>query len=86
MKTEALTSIGQKIAAGIATAVVLAGSGAIVTAARDNAVQDEKITQIEVTVQKIDSLDQKLDETLRKVDVLNARLDTSKETPNVPRK
>lgn len=84
MKTEALSAIVSKLAIGIATAATLAGSGAIITAQRDNAVQDARIQRVEATVEKIDRLDDKLDTTLRTVDALNARLE-AKEKYDVSR-
>jgi hypothetical protein len=64
-----------KIAMGVASATVVGGGTMVLGLHRNDAVQDERIGRNEITIQKIEKLDEKLDDTLRKVDLLNARLD-----------
>jgi TolA-binding protein len=75
MKTEAIAAIGTKLMIGIVTAATLAGSGAIIKSTSTNAVQDQRLEQVETSLQKIDKLSDQLTEANTKMTVLQDRLD-----------
>lgn len=75
MKTEAISTVFAKIAAGIATAVAIGGGTAIIHDSATNAVQDQRIFQLEADRAAMHELSAKLDATDKNVAVLNARLD-----------
>jgi hypothetical protein len=73
-----------KLAMAIASATVIGGGTMVLNLHRNDAVQDEKLIQLQTTMQKMDSLDDKLDTTLRAVAVLNVQL--RQEDNDEPRK
>lgn len=73
MKTEVSAWL-TKLAIGVATATTIGGGGALISATSVNAVQDQRISQLEADRQAITRLSDKLDETNKNVAVLNERL------------
>jgi hypothetical protein len=65
------------IAKAIAVATVIGGGTIILTTKEQNAVQDQRILQLEHATVKIDDIDRTLRAVDNKVDVLNQKLDDS---------
>jgi hypothetical protein len=63
------------IAKAIAVATVIGGGTIILTTKEQNAVQDQRIVQLERATLKIDDIDRTLKAVDTKVDVLNQKLD-----------
>lgn len=74
MKTEMISGVLTKVAAGVLVAVTVGGGSAMVANAKTDAVQEQRITTLESNQQKMDALSDKLDETNKNVAVLNERL------------
>ena len=75
MKTELLSTFASKVILGVATAASVAGGSAIISAQRDNAVQDQRLNQVEDSLGKIDHLSDQLTEANINMAVLRDRLD-----------
>lgn len=77
LPTDGTSWVG-KIALAVASATVIGGGGTVLTLHRNDAVQDERIARNTKAIEKMETLDPKLDEVIRKVDLLNQRLDLEK--------
>lgn len=75
MKDTSMQAILAKVAIGIATAVTVGGGTAVLNATSTNAVQDQRLTQLEADRAQIHELSNKLDETNKNIAVLNERLE-----------
>lgn len=74
-----------KIAAGVATAVVVALGTTSVGGMVTDAKQDTKIETLTETVQEVRELRASLEETNKNVLILNAKIEAEKEYRSVPR-
>lgn len=63
-----------KAAWAVATAAVLGAGSTVISTKIENVRQDEQLRQHEVSLQKVEKLNDKLDETNRNIAVLNERL------------
>lgn len=64
-----------KIALAVASAAIIGGGGTVLQLHRNDAAQDVRIERNTKAIEKMETLDPKLDEVIRKVDLLNQRLD-----------
>lgn len=75
MKTELFSGAVAKVLIGVATAASLAGGTAIIKAAETNAVQDVRIERIEKTAEKMDALNDTMNETKNEVALLRKEME-----------
>lgn len=75
MKTELFSGAVAKVLIGVATAASLAGGTAIIKAAETNAVQDVRIERIEKTAEKMDALNDTMNETKTEVALLRKEME-----------
>lgn len=73
MNTDFPTALA-KAAWAVATAAVLGAGSTVISTKIDNARQDEVLNRHEVALQKVEKLNDKLDETNQNIAVLNERL------------
>lgn len=85
MAEPASSSFIGKLIFGVASATVIGGGTTVLSLARNDAVQDTRISQVEKHIDRMDELSKKLDVTNTKVDVLNARLEEKEKVEHVPR-
>lgn len=76
----------QKIAAGVATATLIALGGTTVSTKVNDARQDTKIEQLAETAAAMKDLEESLNETNKNVLVLTGKIDTEREVRNVSRR
>lgn len=68
-----------KIAAALVTAILIWGGSSLVASANEDAVQNQRLDQLEKNGERMDALSAKLDVTNTNVAVLNERLRVSNE-------
>ena len=74
MRSEAISALATKLIGGVALAALLGGAGAVVSGKETDAVQNQRLSQLEQDREQMHELSNKLDETNRNVAVLNERL------------
>jgi hypothetical protein len=74
VRSEAISALATKLIGGVALAALLGGAGAVVSGKETDAVQNQRLSQLEQDREQMHELSNKLDETNRNVAVLNERL------------
>lgn len=82
MKAEIVTSLWVKLALAVATAATLGGGSAIIKGAETNAVQNQRLQQVELTLVEVQRLNRNLQETTKEVALLRLELEHQRDSRN----